>query len=381
MQGPSPPATGLPHPRPRRRLRVWVAAAAAALLVAAGSTLLFVARNADGKNTAPGAAKTNKKSAADNKAPAAPVEVAEVRRGAISTWLQTTATLEARNNAVLVARRQGQVLALDAEEGAWVEKGAVLARLDDTEARLAVDRAELALEVATREEERAKKMQGEGYLSPKEMDDIALRLRNAKVELEQAHYNLTQTRITAPFAGRVTERLINLGETVTAGKECFRLLDFNPVLARLYFPERELEHVRVGQPAELALDTQPGRTFAARVSLVNPVVDRANGTFKVTLEAENPGGVLRPGSFARVRLRTGSFSDALLVPRRGILSEDGESYVYVARGDSVVRAGITIGATDGDIAQVVAGLVAGDHVVTVGQGGLKPGARIKVSSF
>jgi len=379
MHGPPAPVPGPPRARPRR-LRLWLASAAAVVLVAAGSTLIFVARNADGKNTAPGAAHAKKK-AADNKTPAAPVEVAEVRRGAISTWLQTTATLEARNNAVLVARRQGQVLALVAEEGAWVEKGAVLARLDDTETRLAVDRAELALEVVTREEERAKKMEGEGYLSPKEMDDIALRLRNAKVELEQARYNLTQTRITAPFAGRVTERLVNLGETVTAGKECFRLLDFNPVLARLYFPERELERVRVGQPAELTLDTQPGHTFAARVSLVNPVVDRANGTFKVTLEAENPGGVLRPGSFARVRLRTGSFSDALLVPRRGILSEDGESYVYVARGDSVVRAGVTLGATDGDIAQVIAGLVAGDRVVTVGQGGLKPGARIKVSTF
>jgi len=355
---------------------VW--SAAGALVVLAGLGVLFVVRNADGKGAPAAPAKKN---AARDATPAAPVELSEVRRGSITTWLETTATLEARNSAVLVARRQGQVMSLLAEEGQWVERGAPLAQLDDTEARLAVERAEVALEMARHEEERARKMQSEGYLSSKEWDDIQLRVRNAKVELEQAKYNLSQTRVTAPFAGRVSERMINLGETLTPGKECFRLLDFNPVLVRLYFPERELDRVQVDQAAELALEGSPGRTFAARVSLVNPVIDRSNGTFKVTLEAPNPGGALRPGCFARVRLRTGTFAAALLVPRRGVLTEDGENYVFVARGDTVVRAGIRLGAIEGDQAQILSGLAAGDRVVTIGQGGLKPGARIKVTTF
>lgn len=362
---------------PSRRVLMW--SALATLVVAGGITVLFVARNADGKGTRAPGAKTA--AAKKDSAPVAPVELSEVRRGRIDTWLETTATLEARNSAAIIARRQGQVMALLAEEGQWVERGAVLARLDNTEARLAVDHAELALEVAKREEERASKMQSEGYLSSKEWDDIQLRSRNAKIELDQARYNLSQTSLRAPFAGRVVERAINLGETVSPGQSCFRLLEFNPVLARLYFPERELERVRVGQEAELVLDAQPGRAFPARVALVNPVVDRSNGTFKVTLEAPNPKGQLRPGSFARVRLRTGSFADALLMPRRGVLTEDGERFVFVARGDTVARAGVTIGAIEGDQAQILAGLIAGDRVVTIGQGGLKSGARIKVTSF
>lgn len=367
--------------RSRRRALLW--SALGVLVVAAGLAVLFVARNADGRGAGTATAKTGttKKGAAKDSAPAAPVELSDVRRGGIDTWLETTATLEARGSAVLVARRQGQVLELLAEEGQWVQRGAVLAQLDDTEARLTAERAELALEAAKREEERASKMQSEGYLTPKEWDDIQLRLRNAKLELEQAHYDLSQTRITAPFSGRVTERVINLGETVSAGQSCFRVLDFNPVLARLYFPERELDRVHIGQMAALTLDAQPGRTFAARVALVNPVVDRSNGTFKVTLEAANPGGLLRPGSFARVRLKTGSFADALLLPRRGLLTEDGEQFVFVARGDTVARARVTVGAVEGDQAQILAGLVAGDRVVTIGQGGLKPGARIKVTTF
>jgi membrane fusion protein (multidrug efflux system) len=214
-------------------------------------------------------------------------------------------------------------------------------------------------------------------MSDKELDDLELTRRSAWVELEQARHDLEKTRVVAPFSGRITERLIQMGETVSAGQSCFRLVDMTPLLAKVHFPEREIGRVRVGQPAQVGIDTYPGRDFPARVTLVNPAVDRGSGTFRVTLEVSDPEGRLRPGSFARVRVRTGRFDGALVMPRRAMLEEDGDTYVFVARGDTVARVGVRVGAVSGDTAQVLAGLVAGERVVTVGQGGLKPGARIK----
>ena len=353
--------------KPSRRV-LWWSIAGGVLAVGLVVGGLLIARNANGKD----------KKKNDKEGPtAAPVEVSEVRRGDIVTFLETTATLEARNSATLVANRQGQVREMPAEEGHFVRKGQVLAKLDDTEARLAVERAEVGLKSVEREAERGRQLRGQGFISEKDLDDLDLRLRNAKVALDEARYSLSQTRLVAPFSGRVTARMINLGETVTAGRECFRLEDFDPLLARLFFPERELARLRVGQAASLSLDAMPGREFQARVSLVNPVVDRANGTVKVTLEVHDPQRILRPGNFTKVRLRTGSFDDTIVLPRRAMLSEDGESYVFVAHGDSVVKQTVTIGAVSGDTAQIVAGLAAGDSVVTVGQGGLKHGAKIK----
>jgi len=355
---------------PRRRL-VFIGSAVGliALVTAVGLSCAF--KNA-GSN-----AKAKKKAEKDPIA-ASPVEVTVVRDGPISTFLETTATLEARNSATLVARREGPVVAVAAEEGQWMREGEVLARLDDKEARLAVERADLALEVAKREADRAEQLHSQGFMSPKEQDDLVLKRRTAEVELEQARYNFALTRITAPFAGRVVERSVNLGETVTPGKSCFTLVDFNPVLARLYFPERDLPAVQVGQQALVTLDSHPGKVFEARVSLVNPVVDQSNGTFKVTLELPNASGALRPGAFARVRLKTGSFASTLLLPRRGVLSEDGEDYVFVAHGDSAVRVAVKVGAIENDTAQITTGLARGDRVVTVGQGGLKQGSKIRV---
>jgi membrane fusion protein (multidrug efflux system) len=357
--------------KPRRTL-LW--SALGTLVVVLAVVGVFIAQNANGSSKND---KDKKKGKKGEEAVAAPVELTAVTRGGISTWLQTTTTLEARNEATLVARAQGQVVELPADEGRWVEKGATLARLDDTEARLGVRRAELALEVAARELERANTLVGQGFLSQKELDDLQLKQRTAEVVLEEARYALSQTRVTAPFSGRVTSRMIKLGETVTVGRDCFHVVDFDPLLAHVYFPERELSKVRVGQTAMLSFDAQPGQEVPARVSIVNPVVDRANGTFRVTLEVSNNASQLRPGAFARVKLRTASLDQALLIPRRGVLSEDGESYVFIARGDSCVRQAVKVGAVEDEIAQILDGLKPGDSVVTVGQSGLKPGARIR----
>ncbi len=352
----------------RRSRRVWLWSALGVLVVAGTIGGVLVARNAGGNGK-----KKNEKAGP----PPAPVELSVVHRGSISTWLQTTTTLEAQNSAVLVARGQGEVVQVLVEEGQWVERGAVLARLDDTNARLASERADLAAQAAKRDAERGRQLGQQGYLSTKDTDDLDLKLRSANVELEQRKHDLADMRLVAPFSGRVTDRMINLGETVMPGRECFRVVDVEPMLARVYFPERELTRVRVGQAADLEVDAHPGKEFPARVSLVNPVVDRSNGTFKVTLEVRYREGLLRPGSFAKVRIRTGEFADALLLPRRASLNEDGEDFVFVARGDTVKRVTVKLGAVSGDAAQVLGGLSAGDSVVTVGQGGLKQGSRIK----
>ena len=357
-------------PRSRRRW-LWPVIGLAIVAIVAGG--LLVARN--------GQANGNRKKDKKDAVPAAPVELSTVGKGSISTFLETTTVLEAVNSATLVARRQGQVVALLADEGQTVAKGQTLARLDDTEARIALARAQVALEQAQRDAERGEALHQRGVQAQATLDDLTFKLRTARENRAQAEYDLAQTRIVAPFNGKVVGRFIQLGETVTPGKDCFRVDDFDPLLARVYFPEREQSRVRVGQDAALEFDAHPGKRFPARVSIVNPAVDRSNGTFKVTLEVEDREGLLRPGSFGRVRLESASYRDVVVLPRKAVVTEDGDSYVFVAQGDSVNRVDVRLGAISGDTAQILAGLAPGAKVVTVGQGGLKQGARIKAVAF
>ena len=356
--------------RSRRPLIIGAIALAIVGIVAAG---LLLARN--------GQARSVKKDKKDDAPSAAPVELTTVGKGDISTFLETTTVLEAANTAVLVARRQGQVVALLAEEGQTVTSGQPLARLDDAEARIALGRAQANYDQAKRDAERGTALEQRGLNSAQAMDDLKLKLETAKHNLAQAQYDLAQTRIVAPFGGKVVSRMIQLGETVTPGKECFRVDDFTPLLARVYFPERDQAQVHVGQVASLEVTALPGVSFPARVTLVNPAVDRDNGTFKVTLEVADAQGRLRPGSFARVRLTSGSFANAIVLPKKAVVTEDGDAFVFVAAGDSVNRVQVRMGAISGDTAQILAGLAPGQKVVSVGQGGLKQGSRIKAVAF
>ena len=356
--------------RRRRPLILWSALGLGLLVVGIGVAVALRSARGDGPSS--------KKKGKGKDAPiAAPVELSRADKGDVATFLETTTTLEPVNQATLVAKRQGQVVAVVAEEGAWVTRGQVLARIDDTEAKLALDKAQIGSDIAKRELERGKQLKQRSMISDKDLDDQELKMRSAWQELEQARYDLEQTRITAPFSGRVLERMIHLGETVTPGHECFRLADMTPLRARVYFPERELSRVRTGETAQLETDTRPGQKYAGTVTIVNPSVDLSNGTFKVTLEVVDKTGALRPGTLCRMRLITGTFRDAICVPRRALLSEDGEDFVFLARADSVNRVKVRVGAISGDTAQILAGLAPGDSVVTVGQGGLKQGSKIK----
>src|SRR5262252_849599 len=136
-------ATEKDRRRGSRRALLWTMGGV--VLVAAAIGVVLVARNASGKGAAANS-KGSKKDTA-SAAAASPVELAAVSKGGISTFLSGTTTLEARNTATLVASRPGRVVELRVEEGQWVEKGAVLARLDDTEARLAVERAEVTAQM------------------------------------------------------------------------------------------------------------------------------------------------------------------------------------------------------------------------------------------
>lgn len=393
------------------------------LVFAVLGTGLYVSQNyeMDGFGLTPrkdAKAEKKKKEAEENKA--IPIEVASASSGSISSHVYATANLRALRDVTLKAQTPGVIKEIQVEEGAYVKQGQVLAVLDDRELSINVDLAKQRLEqtrvqlesakilreknqtqIAAKQAEvaRNEKALEEGLVSDTDVDLLrnqlaelghdergqaaAVREREYMVEeltseISRGEVLLSNTRIRAPFAGRIVERTAELGQTVGSSDALFRLASFSPLYADAYISEQDSRRVRSGQVAEVSLGASGEDSMDGRVLRVSPVVDDSTGTVKVTAEIRPKDSAYRPGAFVRVRIETDVRSETVLAPKRAIVEEDGESFVFVSLGETAEKRIVEIGYEDGASVEIRSGLRAGESIVVAGQGALKDGDKTRI---
>jgi membrane fusion protein, multidrug efflux system len=329
-----------------------------------------------------GEASTGKAESDNPEAEAAiPVEVVSPSRGEVLATYTGTATLEAEADAEIVAKVSAEVQRIAVEEGDRVAAGQLLASLDARQLRLQVAQAQAALAKAERDYKRQVELHQKGLVAASAFENLKYDLDNLRASHDLAKLSLSYTDIRAPFAGVVSARRVKIGQTVQLGERMFRVTNPTPLKASVFVPERELQRLKVGQPASVQLDALGGRAFPAKVALVSPTVDASTATFKVTLEVADRSGDLKPGMFARIGIVFERRADALTIPRVALSETDGAVTVFVvANGKAAIRA-VKTGLSNGASIEVVSGLQPGDQVVVVGQNGLKDGNAVKVVSL
>jgi RND family efflux transporter MFP subunit len=304
--------------------------------------------------------------------------VAAVTTGSVSSYLTSTANIVPDNEVEVLAEAEGRVFRLAAEEGDAVAKGQVLAALDRGDHEIAHNKAKLKAQNARLAYSRGEKMVRESLISQEAFDKMTMDNEVARQELAEAEYRLAKTSIRAPFAGRITLRGVEPGQHVRPGDKLFTIADFEPLVARIYLPEKDVLGLKVGQEARLGLKAADSVRFTGRIRQVSPVVDAATGTVKVTIEAVRPPATVRPGGFVTVDIVRETRAKAILVPRQAVLRELGSAHVFVARNGKAEKRAVELGLEEGDNVEAVSGLAVGDQVIVAGQGSLKSGAAVKV---
>jgi len=227
-------------------------------------------------------------------------------------------------------------------------------------------------------------MRAEDLSSAEEFQASLSELENTRAEEGLAQLNLSYTTVAAPFQGRITGRLVDVGQNVSVGTPLFDISDFDPLLARVHVPSREFNQLKRDQDVDLVLDSD-GTRLKGRIKLISPVIDPTSGTIKITVEVNAyPAGV-RPGDFASVKIVTEQRENATLVPRAAVLTDKGETVVYVpvdAEGENggvtAERRVVETGFTDDAHTEIVTGLAPGEAVVVKGQRSLKHGTLLKI---
>ncbi len=364
-----------------KKLR-WISMAVGFVLLAVGGLTVvnLAAGRADGADadaTVEDPEAEGTEEDAEEKAPV-PVEVVEIASGDVSAYITATANLVAENQVIVLAQVEGLVATLKVEEGDYVRKGQHLATLlrDDEEIRLR--KSKLRESNAHMAFERAEDLREKELISQEEYDTLKVDFEIARQESAEAQWAIDQTTIKAPFSGRLTRRIIQLGQHVRPGDELFQVTDFDPLIARIYLPERDVLGLNEGRKVRMSLNADDSVVFEGKVRWISPIVDTATGTVKLTLEAAASRPEIRPGSFITIDIVRETRADALLVPRESVIRELQKAHVFVTQGDVATKRAVKLGLEEGEFIEAVEGLQKGEKVVVAGQGGLKDGSPVKI---
>lgn len=310
--------------------------------------------------------------------PAVPVEAVTTSAGDISAFFSGTASLEAEDEALVVAKEAGIVTKVLTEEGRYVEKGQPLVKLDAERLTLDMQRAEVAFLKAKREFERKDEMHSKQIISTEEYEQARSEYDAQKANLDLTKLSVSNTTVLAPISGIVSERMVKIGNMVQASSPVFRITDFSPLLAVMHVPERELNKIQTGQKAVITADALPTSQFEGVVVRISPIVDRATGTFKVTIEIADKTKLLKPGMFGRVTILYETHSNAVLVPKSAVLYDGDYAGVFVVADSIAIRRAVTVGLVDERSSEIVSGLGIGEKVITLGQNNLRDSSRVEV---
>ena len=350
-----------------------------------------------------------------------PVAIAVAARGPIVHSLASTANLRARREVEVATQAAGIVTAVRAEEGDRVGAGQVLCSLDDRELRIDLELAEqrlaqtrIQLEAAgIRKEQTETRLANkrdelnrneealeQGLLAESEVSvqrhdvqdlehevrvvestvrESLFRIEELESEIEKVKLQISQTSISAPFRGRITERSVELGQSVRVGDRLYKLGAFTPLYADVFIPEQDSRQVRPGQHVTVRLGTGEVEMAEGVVERVSPVVDEETGTVKGTVRFDPPSAAFRPGAFVRVEIDVDIHEDAVLIPKQAVMEEDGRLFVAIVEPSGFARrAPIETGYQDEARVEVISGVAEGEAVVTAGQGKIKNGDRTRI---
>jgi len=371
------------------------------------------------------------------------VVVEPLVRGPVRDEVVVSAKVATRTSVTIFPKLSGLPVTMIAkEEGDAVAVGELLLSLFDTDLQLAVQTAAAALEEAHGTVERSelvveegkqrvksaersaaktaddlKRLSGLGDLvNRKEVDDARLAadkaadeldlqrfsersshvslelakiaLRKSEIEAQRAKTNLDYAQIRSPTSGVVAERHISMGELVNAGTSIFTVVDTADLVLNLRVPQDSLARLKRDQPVDVRPVTGADVTYHGVVRTVNPVLDQATGTVRVTVDLDAAEGLV-PGLFCEAHIVTAARNDALLVSKRAVIYEDDQPVLFAVEAgaegaDSHVRKlPFRAGASTTSHVEILGDTegvpLSGDlRVVVVGQENLKDGAPVKV---
>lgn len=312
------------------------------------------------------------------------VAVTEVDQEDWQPRLNAIGSLVATQGIFVTNEVAGQVRSIHFESGQAAEKGDLLVQLDDS-----VDQADLKGLIAQRDLAEIKvgrfaKLLKDRSASQSDYDEASAVLDSAKAAVAAKEALIAKKRITAPFAGNLGIRIVDLGEFLAPGARIVPLDALEPIFVDYSLPERHLPEIAVGKQILVKVAAYPEKAFDGTILAINPGVDEKTRAIRIRAMLQNKERLLRPGMFAEVSTLLPAREQLLTLPRTAVtFAPYGDAVFLIAEQEGQTlaeRRQVSTGEAQGGRVEILDGLVAGDRVVMGGQTKLRSGQPVAIDN-
>ncbi|MBN2244938.1 MAG: efflux RND transporter periplasmic adaptor subunit [Candidatus Aminicenantes bacterium] len=339
------------------------------------------------------------------------VDLAEIEKSSIQDTGNFTGTIIPRSQFVVAPKVSGRLEKLRVNIGDWVQRGQLLAILDDEEynqqvhqaqADLQVAQANLeesksSLDVAERELKRVLELHQKGISADSELDaakgnfaaqearyKVAMaQVANREAALEAANIRLSYTQIKASWdegADKrvVGERFVYEGALLTANAPILSILEINPVLAVIYITDKDYFRVEKGQTAVISSNALPNKPMYGKIERIAPLLQETSRSARIEIKIQNDEGLLKPGMFVNIQIEYKAIADATVVPMSSIVNRDNQQGIFLADIENKVAnfVPVKVGISSNEVTEIIDPSSLSGYVVVLGQHLLANGSPI-----
>jgi membrane fusion protein, multidrug efflux system len=307
-----------------------------------------------------------------------PVEAAAARSDTVIDAILATGQIEALQSVELKPDVEGRLVQILVREGALVNRGTPLFKIDDAELKAQVAQIEAERDLARQSLTRTRDLLQQKASSQAELERAEATLRSNQAQLERLKVRLERTLVRSPFAGVVGQRFVSLGDYVTTDSRLAALQTVSPQRASFQVPERYADQLRVGQQVSFRVAALPGRQFTGKVDFVDPIVQLPARTITVKARVPNPRRELQAGMFIEARLATAVRPNAVVIPEDAVLPLQGSNFVWVVANGKATRRQVELGVRTPGFVEIKHGVENNEQVVVGGQERLAEGAPVQI---
>lgn len=307
-----------------------------------------------------------------------PVRGVVITPRSLDNKIFATGNIIAMEEVELRSEVSGKVIKIAFKEGSHVKKGDLLVKINDSELKAQLEKAQSKSKLVEEKEFRQRQLRERSLISQEVYDEVKNELNSIRADMELLHAQLQKTEIRASYNGVVGLRYVSEGSYISPQTLIARLQDIGSVKIDFSIPEKYAPMVQKGNKVRFSVEGS-SKQHEGTVYAIEPKIDPVTRTLRLRALARNEREAILPGSFAKVELILKREQDAVLVPTFAVIPDIEGQKVFVAKNGIATLVKIETGIRTEEQIHVMRGLQANDTVIVTGLLQLKPGSPVAVT--